>query len=287
MSTIVNTQKQVSRSAYLLALPGILTILLLAILPMVFVARNSFAYSDPYGAVIGGFTFENYLTLFNPQYAKTIVQSLQLAFMNSVFCLFIGYVVSNYIVSKSVKQQSILLLLLVIPFWTDFLVRTYAVMALLGNGGPVRSGLELLGIQSGSLLPSHIAVMFGLVYAFLPTAVFPIYASMRSVEASIKEAAHDLGCGWWRTHFKIIMPLSLTGIASAFMLTFIPTLGVFVIPVLLGGGKDLLVGNLIVTLYTEFRNQPVGAALSIFVLLLMVTLLIAGFLLLKLSKRVR
>lgn len=268
-----------------MAAPGIATILLLAVLPILFVFRNSFALSDPYGAVIGGFTLDNYSMLLNPQYAKTILQSLQLALTNSMVCLTVGYIVSNYIVSKTARVQSLLLLLLIIPFWTDFLVRTYAVMALLGNGGPVRSSLNFIGIETGSLLPSDTAVLLGLLYAFLPTAVFPIYASMRGIEKSLREAANDLGCGWWRTHIRIIMPLTLPGIASAFMLTFIPTLGVFVIPVLLGGGKNLLVGNLIVTLYTEFRNQPVGAALSIFVLLLMIILLLLGLLMFRLLKR--
>lgn len=285
MATKLIDKKSTPVAAYLLVAPGIATILFLAIIPILFVLRNSFAYSDAYGSVIGGFTWDNYGALFSPEYAKTILQSLKLATINSVLCLIVGYVVSNYIVLKAPKKQSFFLLLLIIPFWTDFLVRTYAVMALLGNGGPVRTGLEFLGIETGSLLPSNTAVMFGLVYAFLPTAVFPIYAAMRGVPKSLREAAQDLGCGWWRTHSQVILPLSLPGIASAFLLTFIPTLGVFVIPVLLGGGKDLLVGNLIVTLYTEFRNQPVGAALSIFILALMTAILVLGIVSSKLLRR--
>jgi spermidine/putrescine transport system permease protein len=287
MATKVGIKASTPLAAYLLVAPGMATIFLLAVVPILFVFRNSFAFSDPYGSVIGGFTWDNYATLLSPEYAKTILQSLKLATINSALCLVVGYLVSNYIVSKTARRQSLLLLLLIIPFWTDFLVRTYAVMALLGTGGPVRSSLSFMGIETGNLLPSQTAVIFGLVYAFLPTAVFPIYASMRGISASLREAAEDLGCGWWRTHFLIIMPLCRPGIASAFMLTFIPTLGVFVIPVLLGGGKDLLVGNLIVTLYTEFRNQPVGAALSIFILFLMFLMLAVGFISSRLVKRVK
>jgi spermidine/putrescine transport system permease protein len=279
------TARRADWYAYALLAPGALTVVLLAIVPILFVFRNSFAFSDPYGAVIGGFTLDNYQSLLNPQYAKTIVQSLQLASVTTAICLALGYIISNYIVSKSASRQSILLLLLIIPFWTDFLVRMYAIMALLGNGGPIRSSLSLIGIETGTLLPSHAAVMFGLVYAFLPTAVFPIYAAMRSIDQSVREAASDLGCGWWRTHLRIIGPLSMPGIASSFMLTFIPSLGVFVIPVLLGGGKDLLVGNLIVTLYTEFRNQPVGAALSMLVMFLMLFFGAIGLIGLRLRNR--
>lgn len=286
-TAIRGTARRATWQAYALLTPGVLTILFLAIVPILFVFRNSFAYSSPYGAVIGGFTLDNYQSLLNPQYAKTIVQSLQLATINTAVCLAFGYIIANYIVSKPPSRQSFLLLLLIIPFWTDFLVRMYAIMAILGNGGPVRSSFKWLGLDIGTLLPSQGAVIFGLVYAFLPTAVFPIYASMRSIDHSVKEAASDLGCGWWRTHLRIIGPLSMPGIASAFMLTFIPSLGVFVIPVLLGGGKDLLVGNLIVTLYTEFRNQPVGAALSMFVLALMLLFGAIGLLGLRMRNRTR
>ncbi len=129
---------------------------------------------------------------------------------------------------------------------------------------------NLLGIDASSLVPSQFAVIMSLLYAFLPVAVFPIYASMRAIDPSLREAAADLGAGWWQTHRRVYIPLSASGIGSSVMLTFVPTLGVFVIPVLLGGGKkDPLVGNLIVTLFTEFRNEPLGAAMSMVVLVLM------------------
>ncbi|WP_111720898.1 ABC transporter permease [Homoserinimonas sp. OAct 916] len=271
--------------AWLLLTPGLLSVLLLAVWPMVLVGRNSFATSDQYGAVTGGFTFESYLALFDPVYAKTMGYSLGIAAINTVLCLIIGYIVSNYIVAQSPQRQSLLLLLLIVPFWTDFLVRTFAWITLLGNGGPILWFAHLLGIPLDPLVPSQTAVMLALIYAFLPTAVFPIYASMRGIDPSLKEAATDLGCGWWQTHARVIAPLSTPGIIGAALLTFVPTLGVFVIPVLLGGGKELLVGNLIVTLYTEFRNQPMGAALSMVLLVLMLLSIAIGALLLKARKR--
>ncbi len=271
--------------AWLLLTPGLISVLLLAVWPMALVARNSFAESDQYGAVTGGFTFEPYLALADSVYAKTMGYSLGMAAINTVLCLVIGYIVSNYIVAQSPQRQSLLLLLLIVPFWTDFLVRTFAWITLLGNGGPILGLAHLIGIPLDPLVPSQTAVMFALVYAFLPTAVFPIYASMRGIDPALKEAATDLGCGWWQTHARVVAPLSTPGIIGAALLTFVPTLGVFVIPVLLGGGKELLVGNLIVTLYTEFRNQPMGAALSMVLLVLMLVSIAFGALMLKARKR--
>lgn len=255
---------------YLLLAPAIVIITALVIIPMIVIARDSFAISDPLGGNLGGFTLDNYTKLIDPVYAKTLGYSLGMAAINAAVCLVVGYVLAYYISTRPASRQPVLLVLVIIPFLTDFLVRTFAWINLLGSGGPIISGLKLVGIEASSLVPSQLAVTLSLLYAFLPVAVFPIYASMRSIDPSLKEAASDLGAGWWQTHARVFVPLSAPGIASALMLTFVPTLGVFVIPVLLGGGKDPLVGNLIVTLFTEFRNEPLGAALSMVVLLLMV-----------------
>lgn len=253
----------------LLLMPAVLAVALLGVVPLFFVARNSFAKANDYGGIIGGFTLDNYATLLDQVYFKTLMYSLGLGVLNTIVCLVVGYITAYYITNRPARQQSLLLLLIIIPFWTDFLVRTFAWMTLLGSGGPVASILRVFGVSEFSLVPSNIAVVFGLLYAFLPTAVFPIYASMRSIDHSLREAAVDLGCGWWNVHRRVIFPMCRPGILGAALLTFIPTMGVFVIPVLLGGGKNLLVGNLIVTLYTEFRNQPLGAAVSMVLLILM------------------
>jgi spermidine/putrescine transport system permease protein len=271
-----------SRTAagWLLLSPALVTVMLFAVVPILVIARNSTAKADVFGGVTDAFTLDNYAKLADPVYAKTLGYSLGLAALTTVFCLVLGYAVSHYIVSRPADRQPILLLLLVIPFWTDFLVRTFAWISLLGRGGPVLGLLDLVGIEATSLVPSQTAVVLAMIYSFLPTAVFPIYAAMRGIDPSVKEAAADLGCGWWQTHFRIVAPLSLPGIVASVLLTFVPSLGVFVIPVLLGGAKDLLVGNLIVTLYTEFRNQPMGAALSMVLLgLMLLSLLLAGIVL--------
>ncbi|WP_240740022.1 ABC transporter permease [Leucobacter triazinivorans] len=258
------------RGSLLLLIPGVASVVLLGILPLFIVARNSFAVADNYGGIVGGFTLEHYTKLIDPVYTKTLLFSLGLGLLNTVVCIVVGYLTSYYIVSRPEGRQGLLLLLVIIPFWTDFLVRTFAWITILGSGGPIAGVLGIFGLSGFSMIPSNVAVVLGLLYAFLPTAIFPIYASMRSIDPSLKEAATDLGCGWWGVHRRVILPLSRPGILGAALLTFIPTMGVFVIPVLLGGGKDPLVGNLIVTLYTEFRNQPMGAAVSMVLLVLMV-----------------
>jgi len=275
------------RGSLLLLVPGIASVVLLGILPLFIVARNSFAVADNYGGITDGLTFDNYAKLFDPVYSKTLFYSLGLGLLNTVVCLVVGYITSYYIVSRPTNRQGFLLLLVIIPFWTDFLVRTFAWITILGSGGPIAGVLGIFGVAGFSLIPSNVAVVLGLLYSFLPTAVFPIYASMRSIDPSLKEAATDLGCGWWGVHRRVILPLTGPGILGAALLTFIPTMGVFVIPVLLGGGKDPLVGNLIVTLYTEFRNQPMGAAASMMLLLLMLISMALVGLALKRSSNTR
>lgn len=273
-------------AGYLMLLPALAVIVVLVIVPMLIIGRDSFAVSDPLGGNLGGFTLDNYAKLIDPVYVKTMGYSLGMAALNAAVCTVVGYLVAYYIATRPAKRQPVLLVLVIIPFLTDFLVRTFAWITLLGSGGPFISLLRLLGVDAQSLVPSQLAVTLSLLYAFLPVAVFPIYASMRAIDPSLKEAAADLGAGWFQTHARVFVPLSASGLASSVMLTFVPTLGVFVIPVLLGGGKDPLVGNLIVTLYTEFRNEPLGAALSMVVLVLMLlSVAAAGLILSSRSKK--
>jgi spermidine/putrescine transport system permease protein len=182
-------------TAWSLLAPGLVVVLTLAVVPLVLIARNSVAEADQYGRVSGGFTFENFAELADPVYAKTLAYSLGMAALNTVVCLLVGYIVSYYIVSQSAHRQPLLLLLIIVPFWTDFLVRTFAWITLLGSGGPIVGLLHVLGGDGDSLIPSQTAVVLALLYAFLPTAVFPIYASMRGIDPSLREAAADLAAG--------------------------------------------------------------------------------------------
>jgi len=258
-------------SDFTLIAPAAATVILFVLVPLGLVVRTSFANAGDYGGVEGGWTFANYQALADPVYIKVLGYSLYMAAANTVFCCVVGYVLAYYIAMKPARVQSILLMLIIIPFWTDFLVRVFAWINLLSPRGPVSSFFDLLGLPgvTEGWIPSDGAVFLGLLYAFLPTAVFPIYASMRQLDLSLTEAAADLGCGWWGVQRRVLLPLVQPGVVGAALLTFIPTLGVFVIPILLGGGKKQLVGNVIVTLNTEFRNQPMGAAASVILLVMM------------------
>ena len=269
-------------TGWILLIPALIALLSLVIVPLLMVLRNSFARSDNYGRVQGGFTFDNYISLIDEVYLKTISYSLGAAAITTAFCLLVGYAVGWFIATRPAHHQASWMLILVIPYWTDFLVRTFAWMNLLGAGGPFVSVLNAFGFPIESLIPSEFAVISGLIYAFLPTAIFPIYASLRSVDPTIIEASADLGSSTLQTHLRIVIPLSMPGILTAALLTFVPSLGVFVIPVLLGGGK-----NPLVTLYTEFRNQPLGAAVSICLLLFLAISAGISFLILKASQRRR
>lgn len=271
--------------AYLLLSP-VLALLLGGVLwPMITMVGTSFSRADNYGQAIGGFTLDAYGQLLNESFFKSLQYSLLTATVNTAICVVVGYLISSFIVSRPRNVQMVLLVLIIIPFWTDSLVRVFAWINLMSPGGVIPLALGLFGVEDASLIPSSTAVYIGLLYAFLPAAVFPIYASMQGIDPATRLAARDLGCGWFGVHRRVVLPLSLPGILGTVVLVFAPTIGTFVIPVLLGGGKDPLLGNLIVSLFTEFRNQPTGAAASVVLLLIM--LLLAAIVLLFNSWRAR
>lgn len=266
----------------LLAGPCVILMIGFVIVPFFFILRSSVASVGPYGSIGSDWTLDNYRALADPVYARIILNSLWLALQNTIICLLVGYPVAYFLAFKAGRMAGPLIVLLVVPFWASFLVRMSAWMTLLSPGGvadTVLSAAHLIG-DGTQLIPSDGAVLIGLLYVFLPSAVFPIYAALSGIPRSMLDAAGDLGCGPIRTHTHVIVPLGARGLAAAVLFVFAPSLGVFVIPVLLGGGKNLIIGNLIVTLFLEFRNMPFGAATSV-VLVVLVALIalatVAGF----------
>ena len=261
-------------STLLLVGPSVVLIVGFVIIPFVFIVRSSLASTEMYGAIGHDWTIANYRSLLDPVYVRIILNSLWLAAQNTIICLLVGYPVAYFLAFKAGRMVGPLILLLVIPFWASFLVRMSAWMTLLSPGGVadwILQTAHLVG-KDAQLSPSHGAVLIGLLYVFLPSAVFPIYAALQAIPKSLLDSASDLGCGPLRTHVHVIVPLGAKGLAAATLFVFAPSLGVFVIPVLLGGGKDLIIGNLIVTLFLEFRDMPFGAAVSV-VLVVLVGLL--------------
>jgi len=250
--------------------PSIVLIVGFVIVPFFFIIRSSVASVGPYGAIGTDWTLDNYRSLADSVYVEIILNSLWLAAQNTIICLLVGYPVAYFLAFRAGRMAGPLILLLVIPFWASFLVRMSAWMTLLSPGGIADSILQaarLVG-EDAQLIPSNGAVLIGLLYVFLPSAVFPIYAALQAIPKSLLDSASDLGCGPLRTHLHVIIPLGTKGLAAAVLFVFAPSLGVFVIPVLLGGGKDLIIGNLIVTLFLEFRNMPFGAAVSVVLVVL-------------------
>jgi spermidine/putrescine transport system permease protein len=250
--------------------PSTLLMVVFLIMPMAIVVGYSFAGRDAYGGIVPGFTLDSYNELMQPIYFPIFYNSLKLAAINTFWCVIIAYPVAYFIAFRAGKAAPVLLVLMLLPFWINFLIRVSAWVVLLGRNGLINATLQLFGFtdEPVRMLGTYGAVQVGLLYAFLPSAVFPIYAALQPINRSLLEAARDLGAGPFEAFLRVTLPLSMPGIMAAILFVFIPSMGVFAIPVLLGGGKDIIIGNLIVQLFLEFRNVPLGSAVSVVLLVL-------------------
>lgn len=214
------------------------------------------------------FTLDNFDKFFNVMYFKVVRRSLVLAFISTVLCLIVGYPTA-YIISKAKpSKRATLLLLCILPMWMNFLLRTYAWMAILGRDGLINTLLGYIGIGPIKMLYTDGAILLGMVYNFLPFMVIPIYTVLIKIDKNLVNAAYDLGANKAQAFRKVILPLSIPGIISGITMVFMPAVSNFVIPNLLGGGKYMLVGNLIEQQFTTIGNWNFGSALSIFMMIL-------------------
>lgn len=232
---------------------------------------TSFLTSDSNSIVRFIPTISNYFELFNPGYLRISLQSLYLATSCILICLIIGYPFAFIIARSQHQHKSLLLLLVIIPFWTSSLIRTYAIMAILKAKGILNAILLATGIIHTPLqiLYSNIAILIGCVYDLLPFMILPLYANIEKLNQEYLEAARDLGANWFTTFFKIVIPLTMPGIIAGSVLVFLPAMTMFYIPVLLGGAKNLLIGNLIEHQFLTANNWPLGTAISVVITLLM------------------
>lgn len=251
-----------------LLFPATAWLLIFFIVPLLIVLLYSFLERGTYGGVTWTFTLANYQRLANEIYLGVLWRSLWLAFITTVACLLIGYPLAFFIATRSPRWRNALVLLVIIPFWTNFLVRTYAWIVLLRQQGVVNVALQSLQIidEPLNLLFTPFAVTVGLIYGYLPFMVLPLYATMERFNFSLVEAAHDLGANDLRTFIRVVLPLTMRGIVTGSLLVFIPAVGAFVTPDILGGAKTLMVGNLIQNQFLKARNWPFGSALSILVM---------------------
>ncbi len=259
------------REPYRLLLPGLLWTALFCLLPIIVVLAVSLATRGTYGGVLWEFSVDNYRDLLHPLYGRIFGQSLLLAGATTGLCLILGFPLAYYIARLPPRRQALWLVLIMIPFWTNFLVRTYAWIFILRTEGLLNTLLIQLHLISAplDLLYSDQAVLLGLVYGYLPFMVLPLYAAIERIDPALIEAAWDLYADRWSLFRRVLIPLAMPGIVAGCVLVFIPSLGAYLTPDLLGGARSMMVGNLIQHEYLVARDWPLGSALSI-VLMLMV-----------------
>ncbi|MCZ7570529.1 MAG: ABC transporter permease [Ardenticatenaceae bacterium] len=253
------------RTLATLALPATLWLVLFFALPLLLVLIISLMQRGRYGGVVAEFSLENYARLFNPTFLTIFINSLEMAVITTVLCLLFGYPLAYFIARARPGLRNALLLLVIIPFWTNFLVRTYAWMIILRQEGLLNIALQSLGLTNEplNLLFTPAAVIIGLVYGYLPFMVLPLYATIEKFDFALVEAAHDLGATEGKAFRHIMLPQTMPGIVAGCILVFIPSLGAYITPDILGGAKVMMVGNLITQQFLRTRHWPFGSALSI------------------------
>ncbi len=259
--------------------PSILWIGLLYVVPSILIAIYSFLTRKRGGGVIWEFTLEAYKKLFsyNPDsflvndFVTIIFRTFWWAFLTALICLLIGYPLAFYITRQKKSTRNTLLFLMIVPFWTNFLVRIYAWKFILNNNGLINVLLSSLGFSRIPLINTPTAVIIGLVYGSLPFMVLPLYASIEKFDYSYVEAGQDLGADYLRVFTRIFLPLTLPGVAAGSLLVIILTIGQYIVPVILGGGKVPMIGDLLALQFTTGFNWPFGSAIGVvFIVLMMV-----------------
>jgi spermidine/putrescine transport system permease protein len=262
------------RQAVLLLVPCLAVLVLLFVLPQTLILVASVWRRSSYGGLVHEWTGANYLRAVEPLYLWILVRSLGLAAFTTVFCLLVGWPVAYWLgLRVSPRWKNALLVLVILPFWTSFLVRMYAWIFLLRQEGLVNLTLNAFGMPSLPLLYNDFAVMLGQVYGELPFMILPLYASIEKVDRSLLEAAADLGATPARRLWRVTLPLTAPGIAAGCLLVFIPSMGAVLAPDLLGGGRSVYVGNLVQSQFAVARDMPFGAALSFLLTLTVLALL--------------
>lgn len=263
------------------SLPALIIGALFTIGPLVVIVAFSFMTRPPQGGgVVFSFTTDAYRSflytksfvgelVFNPSYLEVFGRSAWQALVTTVICLVLAFPLALWIATRSERVQNLLVLAVTIPFWTNLLVRTYAWILLLADNGLVNGFTRAVGLGDFELLYTAFASQLGLIYTFLPFMVLPMYSAMSGFDFRLAEAAYDLGARKMTVMRRVILPLAKPGIVSGVLLVFMPALGSYVQPVLLGGGKVLLIGNLIASQFGDSRNWPFGAALSVIILLVL------------------
>ncbi len=244
-----------------LAMPYAIWVLICTILPLFYILGYAITNGD------GGLTIENLTAIADPVHLKSLGLSIQVAFITTVICLIMAYPVALILHNLKITNKGFIVFLFILPMWMNFMLRILAWQNILSNNGILNSILTALGLPTVHILYTKAAVILGMVYDFLPYMILPIYNSLSKISDDVIEAAADLGSNWLNTFIKITVPLSRDGIISGIIMVFVPALSSFVVSNLLGGGKVLLIGNVIEQEFTLARNWNLGSGLSIILML--------------------
>ncbi|MGY2575909.1 spermidine/putrescine ABC transporter permease PotB [Vibrio sp. C8] len=254
-------------------------LVLFVLIPNLMIIITSFLTRDEANLIELTFTFDNYLRLLDPLYAKVMLHSFYMAIVATILCLIIGYPFAYIVAKMPEKWRPIMLFLVIVPFWTNSLIRTYGLKIVLGTQGILNKALLDIGLIDAPLriMYTETAVMIGLVYILLPFMILPLYSAIEKLDDTYIEAARDLGANKFQTLTKVVLPLTMPGIIGGCLLVLLPALGMFYISDLLGGAKNLLIGNVIKSQVLNARDWPFGAATSIALTIAMAFMLYAYY----------
>lgn len=272
-------EKKKDRAAFWLSMPLIVWTLLFVGATIVYIIVLSFMKRSPDGfGVTGEFTLENYAKLLKTDYARVFLNTLKLSVETTILCVLIGYPFGYCMGKASNKWRTILMLLVIVPFWTNALIRIYGWRILLVGNGPINQLLMALGIieKPLKLLNTHGAVVLGMVYALLPFMILPTYTSVEKMDWALVDAGRDMGAKPWKVFATVTLPLTAPGLMTGCVLVFVPSLALFFMSDLMGGPSDILIGNLVHDQLLKSRDWPFAAALSV-VLLLLTGLIMFGY----------
>ena len=267
MATAITSGRKESWLTVALLAPTTAWFLILLVMPLVVVVIFSFGARAPMGGYAAAFTFDQYANL--PARLTAFKNTMTFAPLGTLASLLIAYPLAYYLAVKvSSKWKLLLLVLVIVPFWTSLLIRTYAWIFILGGRG-IPALLEFIGMEGVRLINTPGAVMLGIVYGYLPLMVFPIFVSLEKLDKGLLEVSSDLGGTPFRTFLQVTLPLSMPGVATGCMLVFILLMGEFLIPAFLGGGKVFFIGNALVDLFLQSRNWPFGSAVAVTLVIIM------------------
>ena len=272
--------KKKSILRFLVTFPIIVYSLTLILIPILYVIFLSFCKSDSFGGIEYAVTLENYKMIFDAIYIKILLKSFLIGLITTIICICISYPFSIFLMDKSETKRNLLIKLVMIPFLTNSLIRTYGWIVLLRKSGVINTALTGMHITNGplNLMYNTGGIIVGMVYTLLPFMILPVYSAISKMDWKLTEAAKDLGANKFHTFTKVIIPETIAGVFNGSLMVFIPAIGYFFISDILGGGKIMIIGNLIKNQFLTARNWPFGAAISIFLILL-------TFLLIKIYKK--